>query len=103
VAQADRLLGTLRESTAVFLSGDLAAARALASEKEVFRRLEDEATAAHFERLRSGNVETIETSALHLDALRDLKRVSSHLIEASAYPILKKRGDLLPTRLRTVE
>ena len=103
VAQVDRLLGTLRESTAVFLSGDLAAARTLASEKEVFRRLEDEATAAHFGRLRSGNVETIETSALHLDALRDLKRVSSHLIEASAYPILKKRGDLLPTRLRTVE
>jgi phosphate:Na+ symporter len=61
------------------------------------------ARAAHFDRLRSGNVETVETSALHLDALRDLKRVSSHLIEASAYPILKKRGDLLPTRLKTVD
>ena len=103
VAQVDRLLETLRQSTAVFLSGDIADARALASEKEAFRRLEDEATAAHFDRLRSGNVETVETSALHLDALRDLKRVSSHLIEASAYPILKKRGDLLPTRLRKVE
>ncbi|MFT3975807.1 MAG: Na/Pi cotransporter family protein [Sphingomonas bacterium] len=103
VAQVDRLLETLRQSTAVFLSGDVAAARALASEKEAFRRLEEEATAAHFERLRSGNVETVETSALHLDALRDLKRVSSHLIEASAYPILKKRGDLLPTRLKRVE
>jgi phosphate:Na+ symporter len=103
VAQADRLLATLRQSTAVFLSGDVVAARTLASEKETFRRLEEQATAAHFERLRSGNVETIETSTLHLDALRDLKRVNSHLIEASAYPILKKRGDLLPTRLRTVE
>jgi phosphate:Na+ symporter len=87
----------------VFLSGDVAAARALASEKEAFRRLEDEATAAHFNRLRSGNISTIEASALHLDALRDLKRVNGHLIEASAYPILKKRGDLLPTRLRTVD
>jgi phosphate:Na+ symporter len=103
VAQVDRLLDTLRQSTAVFLSGDLEAARALAAEKEDLRRTEDEATAAHFDRLRSGNVETVETSALHLDALRDLKRVGSHLIEASAYPILKKNGDLLPTRLRRVE
>lgn len=103
VAQVDRLRETLRNSTAVFLSGDVTAARALALEKETFRQLEDDATAAHFDRLRSGNVETVETSALHLDALRDLKRVGSHLIEASAYPILKTRGDLLPTRLRTVE
>lgn len=103
VAQIDRLQETLRRSTAVFLSGDLAAARALATEKEAFRRLEEEATAAHFDRLRSGNIETVETSALHLDALRDLKRVSSHLIEASAYPILKAHGALLPTRLRTTE
>lgn len=103
VALVDRLLATLRQSTSVFLSGDPEAARALASEKEAFRRLEDEAIAAHFERLRSGNIETVETSALHLDALRDLKRVNSHLIEASAYPILKKRGELLPTRLRRAE
>jgi phosphate:Na+ symporter len=87
----------------VFLSGDVEAARALALEKDTDRRWEDEATAAHFERLRSGNVDTIETSALHIDALKDLKRVGSHLIEASAYPILKKRGDLLPTRLRMID
>ncbi|PTD24790.1 Na/Pi cotransporter family protein [Sphingomonas fennica] len=102
LAQADKLHATLRRSTAVFLSGDPIGARALASEKEAFRRLEDEAIAAHFQRLRSGNIDTIETSALHLDALRDLKRVNGHLIEASAYPILKKRGELLASRLRQV-
>jgi len=93
---------TLRKSTALFLSGDLAAARALAGEKQTFRQFEEQATAAHFERLRSRNIETLETSALHLDALRDLKQVSSHLIEASAYPILRRNGDLLPTRLRVL-
>jgi phosphate:Na+ symporter len=103
LAQIDRLLALLRQSTSVFLSGDVEAARALALEKEADRRWEDEATAAHFERLRSGNVDTIETSALHIDALKDLKRVGSLLIEASAYPILKQRGDLLPTRLRTID
>jgi phosphate:Na+ symporter len=103
LAQVDRLLDMLHRSTSVFLSGDVEAARALALEKDTDRRWEDEATAAHFERLRLGNVDTIETSALHIDALKDLKRVGSHLIEASAYPILKKRGDLLPTRLRMVD
>jgi phosphate:Na+ symporter len=102
ISQVDGLLDTLRSSTTVFLSGDARAARELASEKQALRRIDEQATAAHFERLRSGNVETVETSALHLDALRDLKRVGSHLIEASAYPILKQNGDLLPTRLRTI-
>lgn len=100
VSLVERLLETLRQSTAVFLSGEIAAARALVGKKEVFRRLEEEATAGHFDRLRSRNIETIETSALHLDALRDLKQVSSHMIEASAYPILRRSGELLPTRLR---
>lgn len=46
---------------------------------------------------------TLETSPLHLDTLRDLKHINGHLIEASAYPILKRRGELLPSRLRSVQ
>jgi len=52
--------------------------------------------------LQSGNVSTVETSSLHLDALLDLKQVNSHLIEGAAYPVLTSKGALLPTRLRTV-
>ncbi|WOF43287.1 hypothetical protein KNJ79_19635 [Sphingopyxis indica] len=103
IAQVDELIETLRLSTAVFLNGDVEGARALAASKEKFRRIEEDATIAHFGRLRSGNIESSESSALHLDALRDLKRVSSHLIEASAYPILKQKGDLLPTRLKVAQ
>ncbi|WP_395396123.1 Na/Pi cotransporter family protein (plasmid) [Novosphingobium sp. BL-8A] len=102
LAQLDQLIEALHLSTAVFLNGDVEAARALASAKETFRRMEEEATSTHFGRLRSGDVEAAESSALHLDALRDLKRISSHLIEASAYPILKQTGDLLPSRLKAV-
>jgi phosphate:Na+ symporter len=83
----------------VFVSGDDRAARALAEEKAVFRQMEEEAIAAHFQRLRSGNIETMETSALHLDALRDLKTINAHLVEAAAYPILRQRGELLPSRV----
>jgi predicted nicotinamide N-methyase len=45
------------------------------------------ATPAHFARLRSGRADPAETSALHLDALRDLKRVSTELVAAAAYPV----------------
>ena len=61
-----------------------------------------DAIAAHYARLQSGNVSTVETSSLHLDALRDLKQVNSHLIEGAAYPVLSSKGALLPTRLRSV-
>lgn len=101
-AQVDRLIGTTRTAAAVFVSGDDAAALALAEEKAVFRKMEEDAVAAHFQRLRSGNIETVETSALHLDALRDLKMINAHLVEAAAYPILRQRGQLLPSRVRTL-
>jgi phosphate:Na+ symporter len=71
----------------------------LVEEKEILRGLEAEATAAHFERLREGRVGSVETSALHLDTLRDLKRVNAHLVAAAAYPVLEGRGELLPSRL----
>ena len=40
------------------MTGDERAARLLVEEKEVFRGLEAEATAAHFERLREGRIGT---------------------------------------------
>ncbi|MFO1055337.1 MAG: Na/Pi cotransporter family protein [Dongiaceae bacterium] len=99
-AMLERLAGNLRTAAAVFMTEDPRAARQLAGEKEIFRALETEATLAHFGRLRSGRVETAETSALHLDLIRDLKRVNAHLVEAAAYPVLREQGELLPSRLR---
>jgi phosphate:Na+ symporter len=96
----DRLVSNLRSAAALLVTGDDRAARLLVEEKEAFRSLEAEATAAHFERLREGRIGTAETSALHLDALRDLKRVNAHLVAAAAYPVLEGKGELLPSRLR---
>jgi phosphate:Na+ symporter len=96
----ERLRANVRTAASLFMTGDQRAARMLASEKEVFRRMEAMATEAHFERLRSGHVDTVETSTLHLDALRDLKNVNASLVAAAAYPILERTGQLLPTRLR---
>ena len=41
-----------------------------------------------------------ETSSLHLDALRHLKQINTHLVAAAAYPVLESKGELLPSRLR---
>ena len=96
----DRLRTNLRAAAALLVTGDDRAARLLVEEKEIFRSLEAEATAAHFEDLREGRIASVETSALHLDALRDMKRVNAHLVAAAAYPVLESKGELLPSRLR---
>lgn len=100
---ADRLIANTRQAGAVFMTGDARAARMLANEKQLFRDSEAEAVSAHFTRLRSGRIDTAETSALHLDLLRDLKQVNSHLVAAAAYPVLERHRELLPSRLRTDE
>jgi Na+/phosphate symporter len=43
--------------------------------------------------------ESVESGRLHLDIVRDLKRVNAHLSTA-AYPVLEGRGELLTSRLR---
>lgn len=96
----DRLIVNIRTAASLFMTGDERGARILASEKEVFRSMETAATEAHFGRLRSSHIDTVETSTMHLDTLRDLKSVNSHLVAAAAYPVLERQGVLLPTRLR---
>jgi phosphate:Na+ symporter len=96
----DRLIANAHAAASLFVSDDVRAARLMAREKETFRKLEGAAVAAHFERLRSGRMDTAESSALHLDTLRDLKQVNSHLVAAAAYPVLQGHGELLDSRVR---
>ena len=95
-----RVLETLKLSLAAFVGGDVSIARRLISEKTMFRESERKAAERHLQRLQSGRIESIETSSLHLDVLRDLKRIHSHLI-AVAYPILEDAGELRASRLAT--
>ena len=71
----------------VFMSGDVNEARKLLAEKAALRNTEIAATERHLERLREGRPETIETTSLHLDVLRDLRRIHSHICSV-AYPVL---------------
>ena len=82
-----RVADHLQLALGSFVTRDPATAQQLVKEKREFRELEQEASEAHLNRLRRGRVESIETSGLHIDVVRDLKRINSH-ITAIAYEVL---------------
>lgn len=88
-----RTMDSLRVAFGVFMSGDVNEARKLLAEKAALRNAELAATEQHLDRLRDGRPETIETTSLHLDVLRDLKRIHSHICSV-AYPVLDAAGEL---------
>jgi len=83
----ERIVRNFRIALAVFMAGDIQEARRLVSEKAELRSIELAAAERHLERLRAGRQETLETTSLHLDVLRDLKRIHSHICSV-AYPVL---------------
>jgi phosphate:Na+ symporter len=87
------VLESLRMAFGVFMSGDVGDARRLVAEKVRLRAAERVAAERHLERLREGRPETMETTGLHLDILRDLRRIHSHIC-AAAYPVLEAAGEL---------
>lgn len=94
-----RLTTNLGVAASLFMTEDPRAARLLADEKVAFREAESKATISHFESLREGRLDEARTSALHLDLVRDMKLVNSHLVASAAYPVLERTGELLPSRL----
>jgi phosphate:Na+ symporter len=88
-----RILESLRIAFSVFMSGDPREARKLIAEKTDIRNAELSAAERHLERLREGRAESIETTSLHLDVLRDLKRIHSHICSV-AYPVLEAAHEL---------
>lgn len=93
------IMENLRVAQNVFMSGDMDMAYKLVEEKAAIRKSELRASESHIERLRKGVAETVATSSLHLDILRDLRRINSYLT-AVAYPILEKAGVLHKTHLK---
>ena len=94
-----RILENLKLAFSVFINQDLRIARKLIEEKTQLRAAELGSADSHLSRLREGRPESIETSSLHLDILRDLKRIHSHICSV-AYPVLEAAGELQPNRLK---
>jgi phosphate:Na+ symporter len=94
-----RIIDNLKLAFSMFISNNVKIARTLIEEKAQLRTAELAFADSHFARLREGRLESIETSSLHLDVLRDLKRIHSHICSV-AYPVLEAAGELQPSRLR---
>ena len=92
------VLDNLRLSFNVFMSRDVGLARQLLGLKARMRDAELRSQERHHERLSEGRLETIQTTSLHTDVIRDLKRINSHLTSV-AYPILEAAGELASSRL----
>ncbi len=98
----DLTIDTLRTAQTVFVTGDVNLARRLMEIKVEVRRLEKHSAERHLERLRHGKPESLQTSSVHLDMLRDLKRINAHIVSV-AHPILDESGSLIESRLRQAE
>jgi len=91
----------LRIAQTIFVTRDFRLARQMMDMKVEVRRMEKQSSERHLERLRDGRAESLQTSSLHLDILRDLKRINAHIISV-AHPILDESGLLIESRLRSV-
>jgi phosphate:Na+ symporter len=87
-----QLTSNLKLSLSVFFSADVNSARRLRRNKHRFRILNRRYSHAHVDRLHQQNVQSIETSSLHLGLLGDMKRLNS-LFCAVAYSVLEQPDD----------
>jgi len=85
----EQINANLRLSLSVFLSRDITSAKRLRRAKHRFRIMNRRYSHKHVDRLHQQNVQSIETSSLHLGLLGDMKRLNS-LFCAVAYSVLEQ-------------
>lgn len=90
----------MRTAQTIFISRDKPLAKKLVQIKVDIRHMERDSAERHFQRLQGGQDDALQTSSLHLDILRDLKRVNAHIVSV-AYPILDEEGLLIESRLKS--
>jgi phosphate:Na+ symporter len=83
------VVDSFHRAQTLFVSGNPQTAERLLEDKLVVRQLERRAADQHLVRLREGRADSLSSSSLHLDVLRDLKRIHSHVC-AIAYPLLQR-------------
>ena len=98
VRMHEGILANFKLAANVLISDDPESARLLSLEKTDIKRSERDSRKRHLKRLQNGQTTSFETSDIHLETLRALREVNSH-ISAIAYPILYETGQLLETRL----
>jgi len=94
----DLTVDNIRTAQTIFATRDFNLAKRLMEIKIEVRRMEKLSSEQHLARLRDGRIESLRTSSIHLDMLRDLKRINAHIVSV-AHPILEEAGLLSDSRL----
>lgn len=94
----DLTIDNLRIAQTIFVTRDFHLARQIMEMKVEVRQMEKHSAERHLERLRDGRTDSLQTSSLHLDMLRDLKRINAHIVSV-AHPIMEESGLLIESRL----
>ena len=81
------VMESVQLAQSIFVSDDIEMAKKLLQDKKDIREAEIAGMATHIERLGDGVPETISTSSLHVDILRDYRRINSYMCTV-AYPLL---------------
>ncbi len=82
-----RVLESLGWVITAIATRDVELAQKVLGQKTVINRMERELRQAHIQRLHAGAKQSMETSAIHMDLLNDLKRINSHATNM-AYVVL---------------
>jgi phosphate:Na+ symporter len=87
----DKVLENMKLAQAIFMSEDSKLAAQLVAKKQDIRMAADQTSEKHFKRLSDGVPQTLATSSLHLDIIRDYRRINSYATRL-AYAILDKQA-----------
>ncbi len=82
------VVDNMRLAQTIFLSEDPELAQQLVDNKKSIRMAERQSAHEHFSRLKEGLPESFATSALHMDIIRDYRRINSY-VTSVAYAILE--------------
>lgn len=86
----EKVVENLELALAAFAGRDQDLAQKVLRHKTSLAEIERTYRQAHINRLHRGLKESLETSAIHLDILSNLKRINSHITNI-AYPILEEK------------
>jgi phosphate:Na+ symporter len=93
-----RLGGNINTASSLLMTANARVAHLLTDEKVFFREAMSHASAANFEAMRAGRFDEAQSNTLQLDLLRELKTINGLIVSSSAYPVLERTGELLPSR-----
>ncbi len=82
------VMESVQLAQSIFVSDDKDLAKKLLQDKQDIRDAEIKGMATHIERLSEGQQNTVDTSSLHVDIIRDYRRINSYMCTV-AYPLLE--------------